>query len=456
MYWANFLHIYQPPTQKELWIRRITDSSYRKIFSGLLAISQARLTINISGVLCDFLDSHGGKDVLQMIKELADRGTLELTGSAQYHAFLPLLPEDQIERQILLNEKTLTKYFGPHWKKGGFFPPEMAYSEKVAKVAKRLGYTWLIIDEFGFPAGTKLQTDSLYTIHSSGLGVFFRQRHPSFGIISSQTSDSVADLIKRIGLLHTGKGEYVVTAMDGEMFGHHRPGLEQLFFDLLKSPSVHTVTLGDLNEKIQKKTVIEPQDSTWAVTKKDISAGTPFSRWKSKKNQIQLWQWELTELAIAIANREKQNSKAQTALDKAIHSDQYWWACARPWWSIEMIERGVFELQQLIDQSPTATAQEKKRALEIYTNILFLAFTWQRTGLVDMMAKEDDEELQQRREEKEGLLLTKADYEKMIAGWTSQMEDAIKDKQYHRAGAIQDRIQELKEDLRKNHESSQK
>mgnify|MGYP000276992762 CR=1 FL=1 len=32
MRWANFLHIYQPPTQKPYWIHKITAESYRKLF----------------------------------------------------------------------------------------------------------------------------------------------------------------------------------------------------------------------------------------------------------------------------------------------------------------------------------------------------------------------------------------------------------------------------------------
>src|SRR3989338_1536817 len=167
MLWANFLHIYQPPTQKEIWVRRITAESYRKIFSGLLNIKRARLTLNINGILCELLDKFGGKDVLENIKRLLENGNLELTGSAKYHAFLPLLPESEIERQILLNEEVLNKYFGDDWKKRGlqgFFSPEMAYSFKVAKVAAKLGYKWIIIDELAFPAGKKLSPETTYKI----------------------------------------------------------------------------------------------------------------------------------------------------------------------------------------------------------------------------------------------------------------------------------------------------
>ena len=121
MYWANFLHIYQPPTQKEIWVRRVTKESYQKIFSGLLEIPKCRLTLNINSVLCELLEKWDGKDVIKDIRELLKRGNLELTGSAKYHAFLPLMPEEEIRRQIRLDEECLNKYFDGYWQRNGFF-----------------------------------------------------------------------------------------------------------------------------------------------------------------------------------------------------------------------------------------------------------------------------------------------------------------------------------------------
>ena len=92
MYWANFLHIYQPPTQKPYWIDRITNESYRKIFRLLLEKPNAKITVNINGVLLELFEKHGHRDVIDMIEKLLSRGQLELTGSAKYHPLLPFLP----------------------------------------------------------------------------------------------------------------------------------------------------------------------------------------------------------------------------------------------------------------------------------------------------------------------------------------------------------------------------
>src|SRR5262245_51420394 len=112
MIWANFLHFYQPPTQKKYWIDKITAESYRPLVQGLLRHPQAKVTLNINGVLDRLLDQHGHRDVLEGIKQLVARGQVELTGSAMYHPLLPMLPDEEIVRQVELNTVTHKEYFG--------------------------------------------------------------------------------------------------------------------------------------------------------------------------------------------------------------------------------------------------------------------------------------------------------------------------------------------------------
>ena len=132
MRWSNFLHIYQPPTQKPFWIHKITAESYRPILKQLKEFPKAKLTLNANGILLDHFDKYGEDDVLQLMRDLLERGQLELTGSAKYHPLLPFLPENEVIRQIKLNEETHRKYFGDLHKPKGFFPPEMGFSKEVA------------------------------------------------------------------------------------------------------------------------------------------------------------------------------------------------------------------------------------------------------------------------------------------------------------------------------------
>ena len=448
MYWANFLHFYQPPTQKEIWVRRITNESYRKIFSGLIGIKRARLTININGILCELLEKYGGKDVLDCIRSLLRSGNIELTGSAKYHAFLPLLPESEIERQIILNEGSLTKYFGGLWKKKGFFSPEMAYSKTVARVAARMGYSWIVVDELGFPIGKKIKSDSIYTIEDLGeFKVFFRERNFSFLILSAQAG-TVPSMLRYLGA-KLDSSEYALTAMDGETFGHHRPGLEKLLFDLLREERIIPAMISDLPEIFPARQAVEVRDSTWAVTKKNLEEKEPFARWKGAQNNIQQMQWRLTALAVETVNRARGELRARRLLDEALHSDQYWWASARPWWSLEMIERGAHELKSVVQISRGASLKEKARAEELYRGIIYTGFEWQRSGLVDELSRKEDEEIHGRLEDKGKVFISREEYKQMIDTLLNEVRLAAVAEDYHRAAMIKERVRELSEEMKK-------
>ena len=446
MHWANFIHIYQPAAQKPVWVKRIADDSYRKIFSGLRGIKRAKLTLNINGVLCELLDQAGARDVLDDIKKLIDGGNLEITGSAKYHAFLPLLPEEEIERQIILNEQALNKYFGGNWKGGGFFPPEMAYSKKVAEAAKKLGYKWIIVDEMAFPAGKRFSRGTVYEIEGvKDFFVFFRERNLTFKILSAPVAGALPGILNFLEP-RFGKDEYTVTAMDGETFGHHRPGLENLFFELLKEERIKPSTISEILNNFKKREIIDPRPSTWASMPRDFKINQPYFRWRDKDSVLQNSQWELLYLAVEAVKRDEKQ-KTREALDKAMHSDQFWWSSARPWWSLEWIERGAHDLREIIKNSETASEEEKQKAEELYKNIVYTGFEWQRTGRVDEISRSENEEIRERLEEKEKMFITKGEYEEMIKTMTEQMRLAAKSEEYHRAASLKDRIRELQEEM---------
>ncbi len=450
MIWANFLHIYQPPTQKPYWVKKITAESYRKIFAGLKKFRGAKLTLNASGVLLEQLDKYGEYDVLESMTALLKRGQLELTGTAKYHPILPFLPDGEIIRQIKLNEEICKKYFGNLYKPRGFFPPEMGFTGHIAEIVAKMGYKWIIADELSFPrlerGGNGPDYSKIY--HISGIKnfqIYFRERKMSWVILSGQIGTGrllIDDLRDR---LH--KKEYLLTAMDGETFGHHRPGLEELLFEIYASPKLKTVLISDLPKYFKEKEVIEPVPSTWALMEKDLERKKPFSRWKDEDNEIHQMQWELTDLALKAVNNASKKAegfkKARYSLDRALHSDQYWWASARPWWSIEMIERGAKELLDTILTTPGLSKKTKEKAKSLYGSIIFTAFDWQRKGIVDEKAKKEDEEIRQMTDVAMPKLPQK-EVEKMIKRLNKEMNLVSRNQEFERASQIRDRIRELK------------
>ncbi|MDD5039534.1 MAG: UvrB/UvrC motif-containing protein [Patescibacteria group bacterium] len=451
MYWANFLHIYQPPTQKEYWVKKIANESYRKLIKGFTENPHAKATLNINAGLTELFAKYACRDVIAGIRMLAERGQIELTASAKYHPFLPMMPKDEIVRQIELNTATNRRYFGSAYKPTGFFPPEMAYNRNVADVIAGQGYRWLILDELAFSGKIKdIDWTKTYTVRGhDNLHVFFREREASFRILSAEIGMSIFSgsmLIKLLGERVHNK-EYLITAMDGETFGHHRPGLEYLLFDLYKTKELQPVTISELTAFFPASAAIEPRPSSWALMMKDIERNTPFSRWNDKHNTIHAMQWQLTNLAIQSIKRLKKTFKryprVRHDLDRALHSDQYWWASAMPWWSIEMIEAGAKDLRDVILESPVSKTT-KAKAQQLYQNILFTAFDWQRSGKVDVLAKSADEDVTQRITT-DIPYIPEAEFNSIIANLEKQMHEAASSQEYERAAQIRNRVNELKE-----------
>jgi len=437
MFWANFLHFYQPPTQKKIWVDRITTEAYRPVLKGLLGHPSARVTFNINGVLLDLWEEFGHKDVIEMVGQLLNKKQIELTGSAKFHPLLPKIPVEEIKRQIELNALTINKYFGDYQPKG-FFPPEMAYDAVVAKAAQEMGFSWIIAEELSCPS--RVQYDRIYQEQETGITLFFRERETSYKILSGQLGtgklflDELGDRVD--------KNEYLLTGMDGETFGHHRPGMDRALMELLSLEAVPTVLISELPEKFPQVERVEPRPSTWALMEKDLEKKIPFARWDDPDNEIHKMQWELTELAIKTVRDSKDPGKAREMLDRAIHSDQFWWASARPWWSLEMIERGAFELKEAVLTTSDAADEAKKKAQELYYSIITTGFAWQRSGKVEEMAQSEDEEV---RMHTDASLpgLPKEEVKKMMTHLEEELKEVTGNREFERAALLRDRIKEL-------------
>lgn len=356
MIWCNFLHIYQPANQVQEILDRVTSECYWPLIKSLLDNSKAKVTLNINAALTERLD----KKVVEGLKTVADRGQIEFTDSAKYHTLLPFLPEEEIERQIKLNRETNQKIIGEAYQPVGFFPPEMAYSPKLLPILERMGYKWLIIDEIAYNGKlNQLTKNASYRIKETNITAFFRERGPSNLIMSAMVRHFE-------DLKYDEAKDYMVTGMDGETFGHHRPGLQDLLTELLISDEFDHKFFSELIDKYPVEEVI-PVVSTWASSQKDIEEGIQFISWDDPNNEIHRLQWELFNLVLhdPKANRE--------LLDQGLASDQFFWASAKPWWSLEQIELGAWTL---------LSACHTDKAFDLYLKIIAKAFEWQRSGKV--------------------------------------------------------------------------
>jgi hypothetical protein len=391
MKWANFLHIYQPFDQQPDILEAIVVQSYRPILEGIQKNKNVHLTLNINGALLELFDKYGYQDLIKIMKEVGLEGRLEFTGSAKYHAFLPFLSKEEIINQIKMNDATLKQYLGEAYKPQGFFPPEMAFKEELVPIIEECGFKWIILDEIALNGKTEsVDYTKIYKIKGSNLKVFFRERRMSNLIMSAVVRSP--ETLKEAMVNDLQSSRYLITAMDGETFGHHRPGLEKLLFDIFATPEFNLIKISDLSQYYKEEIEIMPVKSTWASSPADIEKGIQFLSWSDPENTIHKWQWELLNLVLAelykIDKADPAYTIARKKMDSALASDHFWWASAKPWWSMEMIEDGAYRLLETLQAMPNVPAESTDKANKLYQNIVSRGFNWQRTGKIREMMQE--------------------------------------------------------------------
>jgi len=384
IYWAQLLHFYQPPTQVPSVLKKICNESYRPLLHVFEEYPNARVTINFNGVLTDMLMDCGHKDIIEGFRNLAEMGQIEFTGTGKYHPILPLIPREEVKRQIDLNAQTNRHFFGRSYVSRGFFPPEMCYSQDILQPIIKSEYRWIILSGIACPAEWPL--DIIYRVEYDGqeIAVFFRD-----DVLSNRISFRNVEAKEFIAHLEQWQGKreniYVVTAMDAETYGHHIQGWERTFLarvyeelepwpepvpdiqqaTVLAGQHVSLLTNGEAATKIQmvtlselldlfpKGSVIEPRSSSWSTTADDMKNGNYYPLWQDKKNEVHCLQWEHLSICIELVNKalecaDNEESRrsatiARGLLDRAEHSCQMWWASNRPMWDINLIHMGLLD-----------------------------------------------------------------------------------------------------------------
>ncbi|HZP55982.1 MAG TPA: hypothetical protein VFC53_00350 [Dehalococcoidia bacterium] len=381
IYWSNLLHFYQPPIQIPEVLRKIVEESYRPLIEVFNQHPQAKVSVNINGVLTEMLYESGYQDVIDGLRALAERGQVEFVGSAKYHAILPLIDADEQRRQIRRNHLTNKHFFGDAYQPRGFFPPEMCYDRSIIDPILDFGHEWVIMSGVACPAPWAV--DKIYTAKSQAgeaIAVIFRD-----DVLSNKISFQDLDGKGFIEHLRSAHGNdrdmYIVTAMDAETFGHHIENWDQLFLAeayeavapyetvvqagslasrtrtllTMTEPEaterVVTCTVSELFDRFPRAETIEPVPASWSTTHDDIAAGVPYPLWQQPGNYIHKLQWEHVDIALDLVRKAQQVADgavsqrhaeiARGLMDPALHSCQFWWASRRPHWDINMIARGL-------------------------------------------------------------------------------------------------------------------
>ncbi len=391
---ALILHIYQPPIQTPTILKQITRESYHPLIDLHLQKESAKITLNINGSLLELMEFYQDEKFLTGLKKLVERKQFDLLGSSCYHAILPLIPKEEILRQIDLNEKVHRKIIGDAlYQPQGFWLPEMAYEYRVITPLVEKFYSWTILSSVACSNGEL--PDNYIPEVEDNFATFFRNDLLSNLISFSQPT--VEEFYSELKGLKNPENEdyYVILALDGETFGHHVKGLiedflEPLYNKIETDQHVQLVTISQLQTIFTEKKKISPLPSSWSTSAEDLLQGVPFPLWADPTNRIHHLQKTImnhTLFLIGLAQKNYNNKgnptveikgryqNARKWLDQGLHSCQLWWASGKPWYSSEMILKG---LNQLILSASEALKvilwnnqdnQDKDNALRIFDEI---------------------------------------------------------------------------------------
>ena len=358
VYFSFLFHIYQPPVQIAPVIKQIVNESYRPIIEALKSHPEVKITMNINGTLTEQLHDFGYDDLIEGITTLASRGQIEFTSSAKFHPLLPLIPEPEIRRQIKLNNETNRKFFGNIYKPRGFFPPEMAVNEEVISSVKKEGFEWMIMSGI---ANTLHEFPTTFiSHHPNKLKLIFRDDYISIDCAFDKINN-VEAFVSRLYYRNTSEDYYVILAMDGETFGHHvKHAIDNFLIPLFEAlphrQDVKICTVSDIIDKFPLGEKQTPRASSWSTMPYDLAHDVPFPLWDDPNNEIHREQHRFFMYALTLIHlsakyyesmdyeKKKIFDNARNLLDRGIHSCQQWWASKRPWYSPDMILRGLNEV----------------------------------------------------------------------------------------------------------------
>jgi len=374
------LHMYQPPWQYADVLKRISGECYEWLTEWLADNKRSfKATVNINYSLTELLLKNGLEIIIENIGRGVEKGSIELTGSAAYHPILPLIPEDEVKRQIELNDRKHAEIFKGVWNPRGFFPPEMAYSPRLSRIVREMGYEWIITDDVIYRANNQGAPPNNYIVETNSLPLFFRSRLWSnefaLGMPGRADTDAIG-FIKKVSDSRQDNS-YCILAFDIETIGHHHkenPYNKDTMDSLenaMQDNKVGSVYVSQLLDKFPERREVKIGEGSWSTTEENIWRGVPFPLWKDPDNEIHWTLWQLVYHTINIVSKSKGvegYEKARDLLDRGLNSCPFWWASTYRWNS-EYILDGSKDLYESVASIPSVSPEDKAKTKLIYQEL---------------------------------------------------------------------------------------
>jgi len=368
-------HIYQPSWQDKSVVNDFYENNYLPLIHFFEENPEFKLTLNVAGSLTELLAKEKKFELFDRIRNLVRLGQLELVGSAMYHPLLPLVPEKEVIRQIELNEKINSKYFQEEWTMNqasgrGFYIPELAYSNEIAKVIKDKGYSWIPVDKSALGFHSKVDWQDKYIEENSGLQLFIRNT-----LIHNEET-RINPIKETINLVFIEDGENEVSKVDKNNLWWN----ERLKDILGTNTDLNYYTVGSYLQSLGQVHKVKLGPSNWEITEEEYNKHSYYHIWDDKNNKLHQALWDFINKIIQLVYKkteDKNYTYAREELDKAISSCTWWWVDGRfNGYNPTAVQNGLNIMINVIRTINDLSLKERLDFEKQYANILYAI--WER------------------------------------------------------------------------------
>ncbi|MFZ3072004.1 MAG: alpha-amylase/4-alpha-glucanotransferase domain-containing protein [Thermodesulfobacteriota bacterium] len=227
-YFIFCIHNHQPVGNFEDVLENAYANSYEPFLRKLHGRPSIKLSLHISGFLLDWLCERK-PGYIEMLKDMAARGQVELMGGGYYEPVLAVIPREDRLGQLNMMKTRIQDVFGQTPK--GIWLTERVWDPTLPESLVPAGVEYVVVDDYHFIKSGLKKEDLLGCYVTEELGnvvkVFPGSERLRY-LIPFEPADKFEQYINEIG--NGGKGNAAIFADDGEKFGVW-PGTRRWVFD---------------------------------------------------------------------------------------------------------------------------------------------------------------------------------------------------------------------------------
>lgn len=257
-YFIFGVHNHQPVGNFDHVFKNAFDSCYRPFLDMISRHPSFRLSIHFSGPLLEYMEKNES-GCWNLLKEMANRGQVELLSGGFYEPILTIIPERDRLGQLKMMNDYLAENFGQ--KPRGLWLTERVWEPNLPKTISQAGLEYLFLDEEHFHYAGISDINTTYITEEEGYSVriFPIDKNLRY-LVPFQPLEKVAQAFNEI---KKGGGSAFL-ADDGEKFGLwpgtkswvYEQGWLDRFLKFIEQNDIKTMTCSEYMDKSEANSLV--------------------------------------------------------------------------------------------------------------------------------------------------------------------------------------------------------